>query len=252
MKQSNKKFDHCRDELKHFYQEIYCKYRTELEIVDFSSCNILEFEKVANLIDEYFYKIDEFARLYKISSQSKFRSSFLEEINIYLFDDLVRKNHSELDIYNKGIYAGLKILNNFKVDIIDKDVDFCIGKKVTVEINDKNKIDIIIPIVAIEVKTYLDATMFGEVQYSARQLKNATPNVKTYVIMEDNQVGKEKIMAARNDNTIDEMFVFKGKNNRKFSSEILLDYYNEVKKSIKNITQEYKIEIPGRLLNKNL
>jgi len=102
----------------------------------------------------------------------------------------------------------------------------------------------------VEVKTYLDATMFGEVQYSARQIKNATPNVKTYVIMEDNEVGEEKISAARYDNTINEMFVFRGAAEKKdFNAEVLFDYYNEIKNSIKNITVQYEIKVPGRLIN---
>ncbi len=36
----------------------------------------------------------------------------------------------------------------------------------------------IIPIVCVEVKTYLDATMFGEVQYSSRQIKKCISKCK--------------------------------------------------------------------------
>ncbi|MCL2096909.1 MAG: Bpu10I family restriction endonuclease [Oscillospiraceae bacterium] len=101
-----------------------------------------------------------------------------------------------------------------------------------------------------EVKTYLDATMFEETQFSAEQIKNSTPNVKTYVIMEDNQVGEEKISAARYDNTINEMFVFRGSGeNRNFSAEVLADYYNEIKASVKGIKSDYEIKAPGRLIN---
>ena len=236
-------------ELQIFMDNVYTSYKRELEKINYVERKLVDFNKAAKLINEYLKKIDDFSALYGITSQSKLRSSFLEEMNTYLFQNMINKEAPKLSIYNKGVYAGVKIENNMKVGIITKDVDFCIGKKVKLVIDNDFSGDIIIPIVAVEVKTYLDATMFGEVQYSCRQIKNATPNVKTYVIMEANDVGKEKIIATRFDNTVTEMFVFRGKaKESEIDSKVLLDYYEEISNAIKNINAENEIKVPGRLI----
>src|SRR5699024_622611 len=116
-------------------------------------------------INDYYAKLNAFTKEHNITSQSKFRSTFLEELSTYLFQDNEYIKNGRLGIYNKGIYAGIKIGNDLKVNIMKKDVDFCIGKKVTITIENQN-FEIILPIIAVEVKTYLDATMFGEVQFS--------------------------------------------------------------------------------------
>ena len=105
------------------------------------------------------------------------------------------------------------------------------------------------PIVAVEVKTYLDATMFGEVQFSSKLLKSATPNVKTYVLMETNQVGNDKIISARYDKNLDEMFVLRFNNQSLIEFLVLKDYYDQICTDIKNIAIERDIIVPGRLIN---
>ena len=185
------------DEIEKFYYNVYMEYRKQLKSLDFSSKDLNVFREAARLMDEYLEEVEDFSSKHNITSQSKFRSTFIEEISSYLFKDLPLIKNNTFGIFNKNIYAGMKINNQMHIDIIPKDVDFCIGKKVQLKIDRAEPILIIIPIVCVEVKTYLDATMFGEVQYSSRQIKNASPNVKTYVLMENNEVAKEKIIAAR-------------------------------------------------------
>ena len=141
-----------------------------------------------------------------------------------------------------------------QMDNIGKDVDFCIGKKVNITIDSKNSIDLIIPIVCVEVKTYLDATMFGEVKYSSMQIKNATPNARTYILMEGIVVAEEKILAARHDNALDEMFVLRnrGDNNEDpISFKVLKSYYEEIVNAIDESTIFEEILYPGKLLKPN-
>lgn len=242
-------------EINIFFNNIYMKYRKELESLDYASKDMEVFKIAANLINQYLNEIDSFSLKYEILSQSKFRSSFLEELNIYLFKDLIQ--NSSFKIYNKNIYAGMTFDNETHIKLIFKDVDFCIGREVKIRIDNDKPISIIIPIICVEVKTYLDATMFGEVQYSNKQIKNASCNVKTYVLMENNEVSEDKIAIAKYDNSLDEMFVLRNgfrKKKGKISYQALFEYYNEISMVIEKNIYRKNINIQsnnnvGRLFN---
>lgn len=244
------------EEIKAFYENVYIRYREKLELLNYISKDIEVFRKAAKLIDEYLIKVENFSSEIDITSQSKFRSTFIEEISTYLFKDLPLISGNVFGIYNKNIYAGMKINNHMHIDIIPKDVDFCVGKKVELRVNEIQRLSIIIPILCVEVKTYLDATMFGEVQYSSRQIKNASPNVKTYVLMEYNDVSKEKIIAARYDNNLNEMFVLRSGSRKDsiisapINPEALLEYYEEISKTIEHAETEDIVNSTGRLLDR--
>jgi len=249
----NSDYKNVGEEIRKFYGEEYAKYRGQLISLDYASKDIKVFRQAAKLIDEYLYKVERFSLKHEITSQSKFRSTFIEEISTYLFKDLPLIRNHTFGIYNKNIYAGMKINNQMNIDIIPKDVDFCIGKEVELKVDRSEPLSIIIPIACVEVKTYLDATMFGEVQYSSRQIKNASPNVKTYVLMENNEVSKEKIIAARYDNNLNEMFVLRKGRRREIkpiSPEALLEYYDEISTTIENTNVKDIINETGRLLNR--
>lgn len=234
--------------INNFYQNVYLKTKNDLMSIDFSNSDTETFKIATKIINDYYKKLNKFTDSNKITSQSKFRSTFLEEISSYLFSDNEYIKNNTLGIYNKGIYAGLMIGNNLKVNIMKKDVDFCIGKRVKITI-EENEFEIILPIVAVEVKTYLDATMLGEVQYSSKLIKAATPNAKTYVLMETNQVGDDKLVLARCDNALNEMFVLRKEEGKLIDYRILEDYYNEITSVIKDTAIERKVITPGRLIN---
>lgn len=236
------------EKIRQFYEDVYLNTKMKLLNFDFSNSDENIFKEATELINNYYKKLDSFIKKNNITSQSKFRSSFLEELSTYLFQDNEYIKSGKLGIYNKGIFAGIKIGNDLKVNIIKKDVDFCIGKKVVIKI-ENTKFEIILPIVAVEVKTYLDATMFGEVQFSSKLLKSATPNVKTYVLMETNHVGNDKIISARYDKNLDEMFVLRFNNQSLIEFLVLKDYYDQICTDIKNIAIERDIIVPGRLIN---
>ncbi len=236
------------DKIERFYSDVYLKMRELLLDIDFSSNDDEAFKKAADIINEYYKKLDKFTHDNSITSQSKFRSTFLEELSSYLFADNEYIRNGELGIYNRGIYAGMKIGNDLKVNIMKKDVDFCIGKKVKFKIENR-EYEIILPVIAVEVKTYLDATMLGEVQFSSKLLKNATPNVKTYVLMETNDVGIDKIVAARYEKALNEMFVLRHDRNSLIDYRILKDYYEQISNDIRDTAIERGIVTPGRLIN---
>lgn len=241
-------------EIELFYNNVYLKYRKDLQNLDYVSEDLKIFKKACMFIDEYLIEIENFSSRINITSQSKFRSTFIEEINTYLFEKLPLLKNNTFDTFNKNIFAGIKINNKMHIDIISKDVDFCIGKKVSIMIDKAQNLNIIIPIICVEVKTYLDATMFGEVQFSSKQIKNASPNVKTYVLMEYNDVSKEKIISARYDNNLNEMFVLRGGTrkdnilNTPLDEKTLLEYFQTIKNVIDKTNIEDKIIVPGKLL----
>ena len=243
-----KNYNGIGDKINEFYLNTYLETKMKLLAIDFSQDDEKTFRTATDIINNYYEKLNNFTKENKIAFQSKFRSTFLEELSTYLFADNDYIKNGELGIYNKGIYAGMKIGNDLKVNIMKKDVDFCIGKKVKIVI-DNTEYEIILPVIAVEVKTYLDATMFGEVQFSSKLLKNATPNVKTYVLMETNQVGIDKIISARYDKTLNEMFVLRFDENSLIEYDVLKDYYDQICDDIMNIALERGITTPGRLIS---
>ena len=154
-----------------FYTNVYIPMNNKISLLIFDELHKNNFKIATDIFNDYYKKLIDFRNLHGIRSQSKWDSSFLEEISSYLFKDLTDIANGELDTFNKKIYAGIKIDNRKKVEVITKDVDFCIGKKISITISDQDPIEIILPIVAVEVKTYLDATMFGEVKSSSKSIR---------------------------------------------------------------------------------
>jgi len=248
-----KNYNGKREEIEKFYNDVYLEYRHQLENLDYTSKDINVFKKAAKLIDKYLIEVEKLSDAVRITSQSKCRPTVIEEISSYLFNSLPLIKDGTFGIFNKNIFAGMKINNQMHIDIISKDVDFCIGKKVSLVLDSRQSLQTIIPVVCIEAKTYLDATMFGEAQFSSKQIKNASPNAKTYVLMEYNDVAKEKIISARYDNNINEMFVLRGGSRKDdiaepLDAQTLLDYYCEISKAVEDTIIEDELITPGRIL----
>ncbi len=236
------------NKIKEFYDKKYLPTRKALETISFSERNKTAFDKAAKLINDYYKEIDIFSHKYSITSQSKFASTFLEEISTYLFKDIPEIISGEFGVFNKKVYAGLKIDKNKKIGLITKDVDFCIGKKVNISIDGQPSTELILPIVAVEVKTYLDATMFGEIKSSSKAIRSASPNSKTYVLMGYKCLADEHIIAARQDATLSEMFVLRKNESSPIDSNALYLYWHEIVEAIKDISNENEILVPGKLL----
>ncbi len=95
-----------------------------------------------------------------LGPSQNFVPPFSEELNTHLF---IR--HPMVValgwFYNKNIYAGLKLSNDASPTVISKDVDFY-RKDFPLSIGGSS-IGLNIPLVCVECKTYLDATMYNEV-----------------------------------------------------------------------------------------
>ncbi len=237
--------------LKQFKEEYYEPFRKAMFGMDFSNPSLDTFKEATNLINAYAKKLSDFIIENGITSQSKLESTLLEELSVYLFKDIPEVKRKKLDFFNKGIFAGLKINSDLSLDIIKKDVDFCIGRKIKLSIEDQEPIVLTIPLVSVEVKTYLDATMFGEIKSSSKTLKSANPNSKAYVLMGYKCLADEHVIAARQDSTLDELFVLKEGEGKAIDPYALYIYWKEISSAIRNVTLNYSLNVPGRLLMYN-
>jgi len=86
---------------------------------------------------------------------------------------------------------------------------------------DNKKISLLIPIIAVECKTYLDSTMWNEAQYSALLLKRVNSSAKVYVLTEDNQVKLNKITK---ESPIDDIFVIRDKSSLKVDTNVIFAF----------------------------
>ena len=231
-----------------FYLNEYLPMRRKIFALKFDDEHRDNFRIAASIINDYYRKLIIFRETNRISSQSKWDSSFLEEISSYLVKDMTEIAKGDYGIYNKKIYAGLKINSDKHKENITKDVDFCIGKKVTVTIENQSPIDLLLPIVAVEVKTYLDATMFGEVKSSSKAIRSASPNSKTYVLMGYKNIADEHLIAARQDSTLTEIFILQAGASSDFDANTLYLYWKEITNAVSNVVDNETITAPGRVL----
>ena len=237
-----------RSVLKDFYETKYIPMRETVLSLRFDEDHLKNFGIAAKIFTDYYKDLIEFRKHFGINSQSKWDSSFLEEISNYLFKDVQEIANGEYGIFNKKIYAGLKINTDKQIEIITKDVDFCIGKMVEIKISDQPKERLLLPVVAVEVKTYLDATMFGEVKSSSKAIRSATPNSKTYVLAGYKSLADEHLIAARQDSTLQEIFFMQQDEGFPFDQNTIFTYWKEIVDTINAVSRDNSITVPGRTL----
>lgn len=237
----HKNYHRIGEELQEFKTNVYDNFHKNMIDIDGISKEDC-FNKV-DLINSYYKEAEKIIEKYNITFQSKFRPTILEEFCGYLFKDIPEITDLDLNFYNKNIFAGLKIDSEGNIKIQDKDTDFCIGKEFTIEINGKS-VKLIIPLIVIECKTYLDKTMFNETQFTAQKLKSGTPNVKFYIITERNEVGIESIPSQ---SPVDEIYVIKH-NLAKIDKNIIYEFFIDIHNIIRYSTKKKEIELPGKLL----
>lgn len=237
-----------KEEIFSFMEKYYVPLRKSIDELVFDEEHKASFESAATYFNEYYGEIESFAKKHNIKSQSKFGSTFLEEISSYLFKDLPSIKDGSLSVFNKGIYAGIKIVNENDISIIKKDVDFCIGKKVNISIDNSYQENIILPVIAVEVKTYLDATMFGEIKSSSRAIKSATPGSKTYVLMGYKDLADDHIIAARQDAALTEMFALRESKNARIDASALYEYWKEISNAVSEVGKDDSVQSLGKIL----
>lgn len=234
-----------------FRNNHYIPWRqANIRIDGISRKNILR--KVA-LLEKYYKAVDDANGRKRprsqprgwITFQSKFRPSVLEEFCYYLLKDLPEIKKLGLEFKKKKIHAGFEINSKGEIISRDKDVDCCIVKASQGEI-EKKKFMFIIPIIAIECKTYLDGTMWHESQYSAMLLKRANSSAKVYVLTEDNQV---KLSNITKESPANDIFVIRNPDSSKIDIDVMINFLHQIRKDLQILTNPSVVKIPGRLIN---
>jgi len=203
------------------------------------------FMKVA-LLNDYYCQIDKFLNNNKyITTQSKVRSTVLEEFCGFLFKDLPTVTTLELNFFNKKVYAGIAIDRDGKVSPKTKDIDFCIGKKITADFEGK-KYNVIIPLIAIECKTWLDKTMFSEAQFTSQRLKQGTPNVKVYILTGYSGISQNEV-PSKGQTPIDQVYLI-GDTRIKVDENAVYDFFRDISKDLIKITKLVEINKVGKLI----
>lgn len=251
---TSKAYKKYKSELLEFKERYYIPYREKMLGYDYKDDYEL-FIEVAKTIDDYRKEVQRFALQYEISAQSKFESTFLEEVNVYLFSKLEPIVNGTYEIFNDvGIYKDLKITDGLKALVVTKNVDFCIGKKAKLALkegaNEKSNEDLIIPAVCVETKTYLDSTMLGEVTTSSKMIKLANPDAHTYVFAGYKAMDNVHLLVAEKEAGLDDIFFIQEGEGASIDPRALYAWWLEVKGVLTESIIERTYDVPGRMFKR--
>lgn len=210
--------------------------------------------KRVNWFEKYLEKIDHVNEIEPpqgknknwITPQSKFRPSALEEFIYYILKDIPAVHSLGLKFTNKKVFAGMSIDHNGRIIIKGKDVDVALVKEEKISFDKRKSIRIAVPVVAIEVKTYVDKTMWNEAQYTAQIIKHGNPECKVYLIAETNAVKIEELLP---ESPVNEVFILRKDSNAKIDRDTVFEFVNEIKNSLEKIQKRPHRKPPGRLLH---
>ncbi|MGO5018231.1 Bpu10I family restriction endonuclease [Segatella copri] len=237
-------------------KEAYEQYRQDFDNVKgFSDESISQMVKALNDYRKksvpYFDKLDN-------SGQKALGYTIMEEF-FYLF---FQKYVSSLGIQNDNLFLGkgnsyvslsftpksfAGVLENVNPYIHSKDQDFVLGISVDINVKSGNTETIkntILPVVAIECKTYLEKNMLDSCANTATRLKNAMPYC-IYMVASEYM----KMDAASPELTdIDEVYILcKAKNSERLKrnqqglppldidAELIMDIYHRVKRHLNSV-----------------
>lgn len=132
------------------------------------------------------------------SAQGKFRPTILEEFLFLLFRNFVEEvkaEYDEKDVLDSGavkaysnIYFKAKNFMDFiaspEIGVNEKDQDFAIYRTFNISINNADPMQIRIPAIAIEAKTYIDKTMLDSIIATAEKIKSGNPHTRFIAVAE--------------------------------------------------------------------
>lgn len=148
---------------------------------------------LTQLLNNYYGAFQPYESLF--SSQSKWRSTILEEFLYLLFLDKIKginqTNERKLQsgsvkAYSSAYFRASNLntfINSIEININHKDQDFAVYRVVRLDAEGSVR-EVNVPIFAIEVKTYLDKTMFEGIVATAEKIKNGNPYAKFFVVTE--------------------------------------------------------------------
>jgi len=211
-----------KDKSSPILNEVWGKYQIwRAETEKLNSENDEELNKKVVLLNEYKNYIDLLKDEGTFILQDKMSSSVLEEFLFQLLKNIPNINSI---IENKLIYVGQAqaytdlsflpkdfsdFVNNPGVYINKKNQDFTISKivKCIFETNGKQeKVELIVPAVAIECKTFIPSTMLGQSAFEATRLKQGNPYALYLIVAEQNALSDDVNLK---NSPIDEIFILR-------------------------------------------
>lgn len=174
----------------------YSKYLRKM--MELSSYDKDAIEKKVDYLNDYynFMHKNDFERTF--TSQGKFRPTILEEFLYLLFKDyveLIKQKYDDGDVLGSGavkaysnLYFKAKDFKDFikkpEIGVNEKDQDYAIYRTFSITINDKKPLQIRIPAIAIEAKTYIDKTMLDSIIATAEKIKSGNPHTRFIAVSE--------------------------------------------------------------------
>ena len=179
----------------------YLKYiNAQMALVGYSDKVITD---RVRLLNDYYNFFSKNGYDNTFTSQGKLRPTILEEFMVILFRDLVtdlkdttRDRTDILQLGNAKAYTNLyfksedlrSFVHNLHTGINTKDQDFAIYRTLNLSVNSSEGECVNLPIIAVEVKTYLDKTMLEGSIATAEKIKSGNPYSKFYVVTENYDV----------------------------------------------------------------
>lgn len=174
----------------------YAAYLREiLQVTDTGKVGV---EKKVALVNRYYNFMHYRGYDQIFSSQGKFRPTILEEFLFLLFKNYVngvKESHDKNNVIGSGAvkaYSNIYFTANTFTDFIDapkigvneKDQDYAIYRTFDIIINDADPMQIRIPALAIEAKTYIDKTMLDSIIATAEKIKSGNPHARFVAVAE--------------------------------------------------------------------
>lgn len=215
-------------------KEVFEKYQTWKEQTEkLNSENGAELNKKVMLLNEYKNYIDLLKEKGVFKMQDKMASSVLEE---FLFQLLRNIPNIKSSIEDELIYVGqakaytdlsfvpkdfADFVKNPGVYINKKNQDFTISKIVRCifETNKKQeKVELIVPAVAIECKTFIPSTMLGQSSFEAQRLKQGNPYALYLIVAEQNALSDDVNLK---NSPIDEIFILRKQKRNALKNKVI-------------------------------
>lgn len=244
--------------------KVYYEYlNRNLNIMGYKESDVRERVKELNKYYDYIHN-NEYDNFFP--SQSKFRSTILEEFCYLLFKDVVRTKNQELTPHKiesgsakayTNLYFSAANLDEFvkapEIGVNEKDQDFAIYKTLNLKIAEKEQC-IKLPVIAVECKTYIDKTMLEGSIATAEKIKSGNPYSLFFIVTEAYDVSLDVDPAY---SRIDQIYVLRKCTQKSLSAEwraldenVVVDFVKEVEHHLSRewSNVEYKMINDGKII----
>ena len=168
------------------------------KMLSISGCDKSSIWNKVDSLNEYYNFMHDNQLDRAFSSQGKFRPTILEEFLYLLFKDYVdsvKRRYDNENVLDSGavkaysnLYFKAKNFSDFikspEIGVNEKDQDYAIFRTFEISINKSVPLEIRIPALAIEAKTYIDKTMLDSIIATAEKIKSGNPHTRFIAVAE--------------------------------------------------------------------